>query len=218
MVFLTNDSEHSTCSTFAAKEGLHKPLHHQEECTTIRRRRTTKRVQIDESFNQSFANEERVAEECRESWYIKTDFQNMRAELQSTIQELRQKDKKAQSQVSRILKALLDLVTSVDYVVLDPFSIVDAEMQHMLSQLYTSGEDSFDLIGLEMYVESQLRQTVKEHREFIQDVVYDIQKENEAGLLSQEEVHFELRESCLNYSQAFALLAQIKASAQLSAQ
>ncbi|KAL7560983.1 hypothetical protein ACA910_006388 [Epithemia clementina (nom. ined.)] len=218
MVLLTNDSEHSARSTFAADEGIHKPLHEQQ-CVAFasQRRRKTKRVLFDESRNRSFVNVEKVAEDCRESWYTKADFQAMRAEMQSAIQELRRKDKKMHSQVSQTLQALLKLVSSVDYVVEDPSSIVSAEMQQMLSQLYTEGEDSFALIGLEMHMESKLRRTTKEHREYIQEVVYDIQQEHEAGLLSQDEFHHELRDSCLNYSQAFGLLAQIKARAQLSA-
>ncbi|KAL7560984.1 hypothetical protein ACA910_006389 [Epithemia clementina (nom. ined.)] len=142
----------------------------------------------------------------------------MRSEMQCTIQELRKKDKSMQGQFSHTLQSLFDLVSKVDFVVEDPSSIVSPEMQQMLSQLYTKGDDSFDLIGLEMHAESRLRRTAKEHREYIQEVVYDVQKEYQEGLLDEEQVHFELRNSCLNYSQAFALLAQIKASAQLVAQ
>ncbi|KAL7560985.1 hypothetical protein ACA910_006391 [Epithemia clementina (nom. ined.)] len=220
MVLLTNDSEHSTRLTFAADEGIHKPLHQQQECidSSAQRRRKAKRVMFDESRNKSFANTERVAKDCRKSWYTKADFSSMRSEMQCTIQELRKKDKSMQGQFSHILQSLFDLVSKVDFVVEDPSSIVSPEMQQMLSQLYTKGDDSFDLIGLEMHVESRLRRTAKEHREYIQEVVYDVQKEYQEGLLDEEQVHFELRDSCLNYSQAFALLAQIKASAQLVTQ
>ncbi|KAL7564673.1 hypothetical protein ACA910_021230 [Epithemia clementina (nom. ined.)] len=217
VLLLSNDSEHSTCSTFTVHQEIHKPLH-QQECFQTKLSRKSKRVQFDESLNQSFANVEQVAEDCRQSWYTKQDFNSMRTEMQNTIQQLRKKDKKMQGQVSQPLQALLDLVSSINHVVEDPTSIVSAEMQQRLSQLFTHGEDSFDLIGLEMHIESRLRRTAKEHREYIQEVVYDIQKEQLAGLLSDDEVHFELRDSCLNYSQAFVLLAQIMASAQLSAQ
>ncbi|KAL7560975.1 hypothetical protein ACA910_006381 [Epithemia clementina (nom. ined.)] len=221
MVLLTNDSEHSPRSTFATDEGIHKPLHEQQcVASASQRRRKTKHVSLfDESSNQSFAYVEKVAEDCREkSWYIKADFQNMRAEMQSTIQELQRKDKTMHSPLSKTLKALFNLVSSVDYIVEDLSSIVGANIQQMLSQLYTQGQDSCDLIGLEMHVEGRLRRTAKEHREYTQEVVYDIQKEYQTGLLDEEKVHFELCESCLNYLQAFGLLAQIKVLAQLFAQ
>ena len=64
-------------------------------------------------------------------------------------------------------------------------------------------------------MDKRIKEEARARRESIQDVVYDIQNEHDHGLLADDETCTELRECCLNYSQAFCLLAQLQALAQL---
>ncbi|KAL7559797.1 hypothetical protein ACA910_019797 [Epithemia clementina (nom. ined.)] len=120
-----------------------------------------------------------------------------------------------------IHQALFDVVASVDHVVEDPMSIMTSEVKKMMSLLYKCSDHGvecscLDLIGMELYVDCLTRSDVKERRESIQEVVYDIQNEYKAGLLIDRKAYeVELRDSCLNFSQASGLFAILKAHARL---
>lgn len=187
-----------------------------------------KRVRFDESRNQSYANQERGAEDCHETWYSKQEYNQLRSNTAKAVEALRKRNNQMQNDqqempIRDIIEALLDLVASVNHIVEDASSIMNAEIEPLLSQLYRVRDDnddeysSLDLIGIEMYLENRVRREAKERREAIQDVVYDVQKEYRSGLLDRNGIDDELRESCLYFSQASSLFAQIQAQARLVA-
>ncbi|KAL7559799.1 hypothetical protein ACA910_019798 [Epithemia clementina (nom. ined.)] len=199
----------------------------QQQGPSRKRLRTisTRRVHFNESQNQSYANKDRTAEECRATWYSKQEFIHIRADVTASIQKLKQRQEEQQKSgdlsFQDIQQALFDVVASVDYVVEDPMSIMTSEVKKMMSLLYKYSDhgdecSSLDLIGLELYVDGRARCDVKERRESIQEVVYDVQNEYKAGLLSDPQAYeVELRDSCFNFSQASGLFAMLKAHARL---
>lgn len=183
--------------------------------TYFQQRKKTKLVRFNEQLNQSYRNEQIVAEECHRTWYSGEDYNAMRAETRASIERLRRMDKKNKgNKLSDILGGMLDLVCSVRYVVEDAKLILTDEKEKLFNHLYASDENCIDLIGLEVYLQSRLRREYKVRRECIQDVVHDIQNEYAEGILTKYDVDQELQDSCLNFTQAMVLMAQLQAQAQ----
>lgn len=175
-------------------------------------------MRFDDIRNKSFVDSDRVADDWHETWYTKNDYNRMRKDVLDAAQQLRTRNRgmKQRQEYSffDILEALSKL--SGDFAVEDASSIQNAETRKVLSQLYARGQNPVDVVGLESYLDIRLLGAVKEHRACIHDVVNELQEERRAGILSDEESLSELRESCLHYSQAFGLLAQLLATAQLA--
>ncbi|KAL7559798.1 hypothetical protein ACA910_019797 [Epithemia clementina (nom. ined.)] len=188
-------------------------------------RKRSRKVHFDESQNKTYATKDRTAEEYRATWYSKQEYTQIRANFRKSIQKMKQQQEEQQSagdlSFQDIHQALFDVVASVDHVVEDPMSIMTSEVKKMMSLLYKCSDHGvecscLDLIGMELYVDCLTRSDVKERRESIQEVVYDIQNEYKAGLLIDRKAYeVELRDSCLNFSQASGLFAILKAHARL---
>ncbi|KAL7564677.1 hypothetical protein ACA910_021233 [Epithemia clementina (nom. ined.)] len=223
---LSCDYGNSSFSSFTVDNGDSKFLDQQvcfvEVDYSPQRRRTFQKLRFEESLNQIHECLGRTVEDCHELWYTGDDYDRMRANRAETIQELRKMDNKQaldnKRSFSSILEDMLGLVSSLNYVVEDATSIMNAKIQKKLSQLYRLDDDiSLELIGLEPHIQGELRRVAREHRGQVQDVVYEIQEEKRRGLWSDDKIHDELRDSCLCYSQAFGLLAQLLARAQVLA-
>ncbi|KAL7559794.1 hypothetical protein ACA910_019794 [Epithemia clementina (nom. ined.)] len=113
--------------------------------------------------------------------------------------------------------------------------MLNTKVQQMLSLLYHNnssdnddGSLSFELIGLELYLDCRAKWDAQQRRDAILDVVYDVQNEFNAGLFlnsddsddddltrNTQAYEAELQDSCLNFSQASSLLAHFKAQARL---
>ena len=220
-MILTSDS--NGCSTVSAevpRQMKHSVVELDVSTTSFQQRKRTKRVHFNERRNQSYTNEQRVAEDCHETWYSDDDYFMMRSETRDCIERLRRMDQEIDDDqdytLSDILRAMLDMVCSITQVVDDARCLLNDETERVFSLLYSSNNNCIDLIGNELYLQSRWRSESKARRDSILDVVYDIQNEYTAGILTEDKIEEELRESCLYYSQAMVLLAQLQAQAQLS--
>ena len=210
-----DDSVHSTGSTIRTTAASSKSF----GSSSTRTIPNKKRVRFDERYNQSFANHDRYAEDCHETWYDQDDYDDMRAYNRMLVARLqRQEEPQDKNDAIEILRSTLHLVKSIRHVVDDATTILTPVVSKQLATLYTGSDAALELIGLELHVDKRLKQEARIRREAIQDVVYDIQTEHDRGLfLNNEELQCELRDCCLNYSQALGLFAQLQALAQLAA-
>eukprot|EP00522_Entomoneis_paludosa_P016696 CAMPEP_0172456132 /NCGR_PEP_ID=MMETSP1065-20121228/14216_1 /TAXON_ID=265537 /ORGANISM="Amphiprora paludosa, Strain CCMP125" /LENGTH=207 /DNA_ID=CAMNT_0013208821 /DNA_START=18 /DNA_END=641 /DNA_ORIENTATION=+ len=207
MIALTNDSNHSVSSTVTVDAPYKQPV----SVPIAKPQTPSRKVQFNECRNEYFASSTRVAEDCHQTWFTAQDYQEFRATARQAVLD------HEQNSFCTILEQVFESVRSVDFVVEEEAStLLTPQLQEQLSQLFKS-QEALELIGLESYVAASVKQHTCLRREQIQDVVYDIQSEYLQGLWSMEELEEELMESCLNYSQAACLFAQLLAQAQASA-
>ena len=223
MYIQTSDASlHSTGSTMTTSLVGAECKSSSHDCTI------QKRVRFDERYNQIFVNHGRYAEDCHETWYDEDDYDDMRAYNRFVMAHFQRQEPNERPQEedaknmlpnqATILRSLFYVVTSIRYEVGDVTSILSPALSNQLTALYTgSSNAAMELIGLELHVDKRLKQEAQARREAIQEVVYDVQKEYDRGLWTDEELQRELRDCCLNHSQAFGLFAQLQALAQLGA-
>ncbi|KAL7559791.1 hypothetical protein ACA910_019791 [Epithemia clementina (nom. ined.)] len=202
----------------AIDQSVNRPLHQEEKETkqAFSGTRAKKRVRIDESQNQQHVIHKRAFADMRETWYTNEEYELMRSRFYKAILDFKKRSShQDEMSYSNILRALFELVASVEYIVDDPKSILNDDIQRKLALLYTQEEMSIELIGLESYVVSRVRREARERRDAVQEVVFDVQNEYNAGLLDDDDFSNELRDSCLNFSQACGLFAQLQAQVRL---
>uniref|UniRef100_A0A7S2Y846 Uncharacterized protein n=1 Tax=Entomoneis paludosa TaxID=265537 RepID=A0A7S2Y846_9STRA len=149
-------------------------------------------VRFEEAQNEYFSDNERVAEECAETWYASEDYAEFKADVQSNIQA-------ASSSFSNTVESIYQATTKD--------GALTAEQE---SQLMTALSNNMELIGLENYVVRSIAKASRSRREFLQDVVADIIDEAD----EDDEVAEELRDSCYSISRVACLFSQYMAQAQ----
>ncbi|KAL7564244.1 hypothetical protein ACA910_012271 [Epithemia clementina (nom. ined.)] len=209
----------------AIDQPVNRPLYKktfQTQLKLINSSAARRRVRFNERHNQIHNIHDSIAEEdSYNTWYTKKEYREFRNSVQDAVYELKKRSlRRSQNHdmsFAHIVRALYNLAASVDYIVDDPWTLVNDQIHHMLMVQYSQDERFLDFIGVEKYVDTRLRRECKERVESIYDVVQDIQKEHEAGFLSDKQLHDELRDSCLNFSQASSLFAQFQAKARFLA-
>mmetsp|Transcript_9242 Transcript_9242/g.19938 ORF Transcript_9242/g.19938 Transcript_9242/m.19938 type:complete len:233 (+) Transcript_9242:126-824(+) len=198
--------------------------------------RTGRKVRINQRRN-VFHDNTKSFEDVKKTWYGTSDYKSFRAEVKkvlSTFKEEAEKDY-AKNMFLVILEDLYDTVRSIDYVVKgDCMNILTDEQKHNVLNLFKtikgpkvqkastsihySDFDHLLLIGLEFHAVPHITREAQTERENIQDVVDEVQGEYERGLWDNQDLFIsELRDSCVNFSQASTLFGQFLARAQLEA-
>eukprot|EP00523_Entomoneis_sp_CCMP467_P005918 CAMPEP_0168734044 /NCGR_PEP_ID=MMETSP0724-20121128/8607_1 /TAXON_ID=265536 /ORGANISM="Amphiprora sp., Strain CCMP467" /LENGTH=226 /DNA_ID=CAMNT_0008781129 /DNA_START=186 /DNA_END=866 /DNA_ORIENTATION=- len=222
-MIITNDSTHSTIAAVDAP--LKEPKFPSFESLTGRDGK--RHVVFDEDCNEYF-------EDCRdascweadgkeECWYSKKDYQEFRAELRETVyscieeQRVGNDDSKNRPFYAAVRQLYLTC-RRVDYILHDASLLINEKNRHFqseqdLARIFDS-EEAMELIGMEEQIITSIKQDLRQQRDAVQDVVYDIQCEYNRGLWSLTEMAVEMQESCLNHSQSSGLFAQLMARAQ----
>mmetsp|Transcript_13457 Transcript_13457/g.17547 ORF Transcript_13457/g.17547 Transcript_13457/m.17547 type:complete len:215 (+) Transcript_13457:102-746(+) len=212
-MILANDSNHSTIAVDTSTKQSSNILVSLPESQS----RSCK-VRFDECQNEYFANDQRTGEECRTTWYHSEDYQQLRSNARELV--LKANDRCSMT-LGVDLKEIYEHVCHVDFLLEDASEILTPALEKKITEIFIKSSESstemLDLIGLESYVAAGIKKSCAQKREQIQDAVYDIQCEFEHGLWTKNEVEDELRESCLNFSQAACLFAQLLAKAQQAA-
>ena len=234
-MLLTNESAHSTSSTYAARDLLKpagpSPLSLQQTQTvTVAPTPPKKTVRFNEESNRYYEDKVRTkTADCREAWYSRKEYSHIYAKLQEQLhaepakKETQRKagnnKKAANSSFSHRLQVILKLMARVDFALDDVSCILTPRIQRVIEVLYKNDDEDerSNWMGLELYLPNGLRHESKKRRTWLRMVVSDIQGEYRQGLWNEENIHEELRESCRNYSQTFALFAQCLGQAQAAA-
>eukprot|EP00527_Entomoneis_sp_CCMP2396_P003635 CAMPEP_0198154672 /NCGR_PEP_ID=MMETSP1443-20131203/68727_1 /TAXON_ID=186043 /ORGANISM="Entomoneis sp., Strain CCMP2396" /LENGTH=292 /DNA_ID=CAMNT_0043821369 /DNA_START=76 /DNA_END=954 /DNA_ORIENTATION=- len=138
---------------------------------------------------------------------IKKDKRIHREAIQDVVYEIQLEHNKG-------LWSDVEATSNVDYILTNVSEALTEAQEKQISHLYSCDECRIDLIGLEHHVVDAIKKDARVHREAIQDAVYEIQLEHNKGLWSDMEAQDELRESCINFTQASGLFAQLLAKAQ----
>mmetsp|Transcript_13923 Transcript_13923/g.30429 ORF Transcript_13923/g.30429 Transcript_13923/m.30429 type:complete len:202 (-) Transcript_13923:183-788(-) len=193
---ISNDSTHS--ATFAVDAPLKQAAH-----VEVQQKRS---VAFDEDNNQYYDNTSRCAEDCAATWFTSADYR----EFRQTYRE--QTNQAAASSNFKAIRDLYLTCTTVNFILEDA-----SELGHAAAKVQAAAQSmtSFDLIGMESNLCAAVKKDMRKKRESIQDVVFDIQLECDRGLWENvEEMQTELYESCINYTQACGLFAQLIAQMQ----
>ena len=198
-MMLDNTSNHSKCST------LDVDLPHKQSVSNCRRRR----LQINERRNEYFSDSTRAAEDCHETWYQAEDYDIFRAHAATRSAQLKETCR-AYHKLARTLFAVL---CDVDFVCNDCslLQVWTSEVEQVLREFW---HEHPDRIGWDDFLVPGLRTDFYERTKVIQDVVAEVQDEHAKGIWTQEEAENELRDCCLNYSQALVLFSQMMARSQ----
>lgn len=214
---IDDNSVHSTIAVNVNKTGIHEAAKETESFREVRRERRS--VRINEDANEYYDNHMRCVEDCSETWFDRSDYEEFRASRRSVIQQALNDQKwgedPAKLSFFHTLRTLYMATRSVDYILNNVHDALTSKQQAQIQQLY-SQDQYLELIGLEYQVCVDMKKDAHAQRDEIQDVVYDIQVETLKGLWSEVEAQTELRDSCLNFSQAAGLFAQLLAQAQLA--
>jgi hypothetical protein len=213
-MILTNHSDHS--ATFKTDDSIKQPI-----SPIVRRRSLSscRRVSFNERRNKFYTNTNKITvEELHVTWYTNEEYLQFRSGVRKLVGNTL---KEAENDYSRkvflnVLEELYKAVGSVDFVLHDAMVILTPAQKHNLYQLFNSNEN-LNLIGLDYHISESLKKDAVQRREEIQDVVCTIQSEYDSGIWNEVQVVDELRDSCLNFSQAACLFAQMVAKAQLAA-
>eukprot|EP00523_Entomoneis_sp_CCMP467_P006255 CAMPEP_0168730644 /NCGR_PEP_ID=MMETSP0724-20121128/6836_1 /TAXON_ID=265536 /ORGANISM="Amphiprora sp., Strain CCMP467" /LENGTH=206 /DNA_ID=CAMNT_0008777587 /DNA_START=340 /DNA_END=957 /DNA_ORIENTATION=- len=202
---LSNDSEHSSVTVgdnAPMKEVTALPTSSCEPQSPSTSTKDCSRVTFDECRNDYFNNDQWDKEDCRSSWYQVQDYKVFREETRNQV--LKRKSCKA----AQVLRRIYKIVAGVNFVVeVEPLWLLSPKLKDQLLQLFQSPE-YLEVIGLEAHI-ARVKTCTLERRENILDTVYDIQSEYLQGHWKRSEVEEELMESCLNFTQAGCLFAQL---------
>ena len=204
---LLDDSVHISTYDVADQKAVEEPLH-------IRLNSRSRSVRFVEDENEYFDDSfPRTERECAICWYTNDDTEVFKASLQALLRKAQNEDKKKNLNMMKVIKSYYTQCSSLDYEVEDVDEILSAEDVAILASLFRSSRRSA-FLGLEFYFVPSLKKEAQKKREKLQDTVLDVQLEHEQGILSDSEYLEELRDSCMVYSQASCLFAQILAKAQ----
>ena len=210
-MILTDDSTHSTFT----RNGTKKLLQRVPD-TSPRRSGPTTLVQFNEDANEYYENYGTCAEDCVYNWYAREDYVVFRHNMRETIQQALLEQEHCDGHFFRVLRTLFVATRNVDYILNDVSEALTEQQEEQICQLYhmEPEENRIELLGLEYQVVDDIRKESRAQRDELQDVVYDVQVEYSKGMWTKEEVSEELRESCISFTQASHLFAQLLAKAQ----
>uniref|UniRef100_A0A7S3DRT0 Uncharacterized protein n=1 Tax=Entomoneis paludosa TaxID=265537 RepID=A0A7S3DRT0_9STRA len=212
-----DNSNHSTYYTF---EDTIKEVPPVSPPSPVERKSNGRKVRFNQRRNQFYeSNVQR--QDIDNAWFRDADYKRFRAHVKKVIAKFKEEAESDQAKnlFMVILEDLYDTVRSIDYVVKgNVMKILTPEQQHNVLNLFKACGPEADLIGLEFHVVTNITVEAQRERENIQEVVDDIQGEYERGLWETSDSFCqELRDSCLNFSQASTLFARFMAQAQLEA-
>ena len=179
-----------------------------------------KKVCIDESENILVHSDDscRSPEEVRQTWYTRDELASFGHECYELVQrEKRRTNTHRNEEDATFSKMMVHVQQHFQrpfYGVDNVRDILTPELEELMEQLYAS-ETNENLLGLECYIANFVRQGTMRRRDLMYDLVLDLQKDFDNGLLlSEDELAEELFEASRKYSQTGRLMAQLLAIAR----
>mmetsp|Transcript_14680 Transcript_14680/g.30295 ORF Transcript_14680/g.30295 Transcript_14680/m.30295 type:complete len:244 (-) Transcript_14680:48-779(-) len=224
---LTVDSAASSSSLKQSKKSSKKSKSKKDK--KKKDQKLKKQVSFDLDENEYICNHQKQSSQHEtkdpfDTWYTYEEMQQFRSDSQAIIQQAlqEQEDKKKpprqRANLYAFLLELYRLARQEDHMLVNAMDLLASNKRQVrqLQKLYhTKDERILELMGLETQIVLTLKKDVKFVRQSVQTVVADIQEECQKGLWSphSKALAQEFRDSCLNYTQAPGLWAQLMAQA-----
>mmetsp|Transcript_12032 Transcript_12032/g.24855 ORF Transcript_12032/g.24855 Transcript_12032/m.24855 type:complete len:244 (-) Transcript_12032:238-969(-) len=226
-MIIANDSNHSNCSTFGVEQ-TSQPKRLLDFARRSKSKKSSRKVRFNESRNKSYDNKTTVADETNRTWYARQDYEKFRNHNTAVVEkawefECQEEDCGRTCVFTQLLVDLYHAARAVNYQLSDASILLEKtpknrqrikELKKLYNKKGSSKDGWMDLIGLECHFLLSVKEDARRQRMAVQDNVQDVQDEYKKGLWNESEMYFEMRESCLNHSQAMGLFGQLLAMAQ----
>jgi hypothetical protein len=136
-----DDSTHSASSTFAVDDVLIK----QPISQIAKAQFPPRKVRFNECRNQCFANAERAAEDCQDTWFTGEDYKQFRSNVRHVFFNDESDD--AKYSFSNTLIEIYEVVRAVDFIIEDATSLLTPELEQKLTQFFQASDKCLDFLS-----------------------------------------------------------------------
>ena len=133
-----------------------------------------RKVHFEESCNEFHGDKHGSPEDCPETWYTPEEYAHFKSDAQRLVRKVLLGNDDEMNSFSAILHDVYKTACEVDSESNCSAAMLSRKEMDRLAGIYM---DNLELIGLEYYAVRAITKDVRGRREFLQDIVLDVQEE-----------------------------------------